>query len=69
METEKMYYAEKFNKSGEAQIQIIWEEWFWDSLEFGGRFDEQTYLVGQPRPERRLSSVGMCLEIFSVGSF
>jgi DNA replication regulator DPB11 len=35
-ETDKMRYAEKFNNRGEANIHIIWEEWFWDSLEFGG---------------------------------
>ena len=35
-ETEKMQYAEKFNSRGEAKIHLVWEEWFWDSLEFGG---------------------------------
>jgi DNA replication regulator DPB11 len=35
-ETDKMRYAEKFNKRGEANIHVVWEEWFWDSLEFGG---------------------------------
>jgi hypothetical protein len=35
-ETEKMKYAEKFNRQGEARIWLVWEEWFWDSLEFGG---------------------------------
>ena len=35
-ETDKMKYAEKFNKRGEANIHLVWEEWFWDSLEFGG---------------------------------
>lgn len=37
-ETEKMRYAEKFNRAGEADppIQLVWEEWFWDSLEYGG---------------------------------
>ncbi|KAH7906812.1 hypothetical protein BJ138DRAFT_1071221 [Hygrophoropsis aurantiaca] len=51
--TEKMRYAEKFNKRGEANISIVWEEWFWDSLEFGGRFDERKYQVSRPRPERK----------------
>lgn len=36
--TEKMKYAEKFNQRGEANIQIVWEEWFWDSLDFGGAY-------------------------------
>ncbi|KAI0256238.1 hypothetical protein BJV78DRAFT_448279 [Lactifluus subvellereus] len=52
-ETEKMRYARKFNERGEADIKLVWEEWFWDSLEFGGRFEETSYLVTHPRPERR----------------
>ncbi|KAG7088076.1 hypothetical protein E1B28_012107 [Marasmius oreades] len=52
-ETDKMHYAEKFNRKREADIKLVWEEWFWDSLEFGGRFDEDKYQVRQPRPERR----------------
>ncbi|KAK7436714.1 protein kinase activating protein dpb11 [Stygiomarasmius scandens] len=55
-ETDKMRYAQKFNKTGEADIKVVWEEWFWDSLEFGGRFDENTYAVHQPRPEPRISA-------------
>ena len=34
--TEKMEYAEKFNKKGEANIKLVWEEWFWDCINFGG---------------------------------
>lgn len=34
--TEKMKYAEKFNQRREAKIRLVWEEWFWDSLEYGG---------------------------------
>ncbi|KAF8872587.1 hypothetical protein BD779DRAFT_1613786 [Infundibulicybe gibba] len=52
-ETDKMGYAEKFNSRGEAKIHLVWEEWFWDSLEFGGRFDEEKYQVRRPRPERK----------------
>ncbi|KDR78628.1 hypothetical protein GALMADRAFT_223890 [Galerina marginata CBS 339.88] len=52
-ETDKMRYAEKFNSRGEAKIHLVWEEWFWDSLDFGGRFDEATYQVSRPRPERK----------------
>jgi DNA replication regulator DPB11 len=52
-ETDKMRYAEKFNSKGEANVHLVWEEWFWDSLEFGGRFDEQRYQVRRPRPERK----------------
>ncbi|KAG8212867.1 hypothetical protein J3R82DRAFT_11191 [Butyriboletus roseoflavus] len=52
-ETDKMKYAEKFNKHKEAHIHLVWEEWFWDCLEFGGRFDERKYQVSRPRPERK----------------
>ncbi|KAG1735309.1 uncharacterized protein EDB91DRAFT_1144813 [Suillus paluster] len=52
-ETEKMRYADKFNKRGEAKIYVVWEEWFWDCLEFGGRFEEKRYAVTRPRPERK----------------
>ncbi|KAJ4473759.1 hypothetical protein J3R30DRAFT_3511458 [Lentinula aciculospora] len=54
-ETDKMFYAEKFNKQGEADIKLVWEEWFWDSLEFGGRFDENIYQARRPRPKPRKS--------------
>jgi len=37
-ETEKMHYARKFNERGEAGIKLVWEEWFWDSLGFGGAY-------------------------------
>ncbi|KAG9311103.1 hypothetical protein JVU11DRAFT_9012 [Chiua virens] len=53
IETDKRKYAEKFNKRKEANIHLVWEEWFWDSLEFGGRFDEKKYQVSRPRPERK----------------
>jgi hypothetical protein len=42
-ETDKIRYANKFNARGEARIQIVWEEWFWDSLEFGGGFDRENH--------------------------
>ncbi|KAE9400377.1 hypothetical protein BT96DRAFT_650615 [Gymnopus androsaceus JB14] len=53
--TDKMYYAEKFNKQGEASIKLVWEEWFWDCLEFGGRFEEDRYQMQHPRPKPRKS--------------
>lgn len=34
--TDKMSYAEKFNERGEADIKLVWEEWFWDCVNFGG---------------------------------
>ncbi|KAJ7449521.1 hypothetical protein FB451DRAFT_1287192 [Mycena latifolia] len=54
-ETDKMRYADKFNRAGEADppIQLVWEEWFWDCLEYGGRFEEARYQARLPRPERR----------------
>lgn len=54
-ETDKMFYAEKFNKQGEADIKLVWEEWFWDSLEFGGLWSFFNTL--------------MILEIFYPGRF
>ncbi|KAF8920607.1 hypothetical protein CPB85DRAFT_1272057 [Mucidula mucida] len=56
-ETDKMKYAEKFNQRREANIQLVWEEWFWDSLEHGGRFEETAYQVHQPRTQRRSQPV------------
>lgn len=52
-ESEKVRYAQKFNDMREAQIHIVWEDWFWDSLRFGGRFNEERYLVSNPRPSPR----------------
>ncbi|KAJ7226651.1 hypothetical protein B0H12DRAFT_241686 [Mycena haematopus] len=54
-ETDKMRYADKFNRAGEANppIQLVWEDWFWDSLDCGGRFDESNYQARLPRPQRR----------------
>ncbi|KAI0035513.1 hypothetical protein K488DRAFT_43095, partial [Vararia minispora EC-137] len=53
-ETDKMKYARKFNERREANIKIVWEEWFNDCLEYGaGQFDETPYLIEKPRPEPR----------------
>ncbi|KAI9064973.1 hypothetical protein FKP32DRAFT_1712505 [Trametes sanguinea] len=57
-ETEKVRYAEKFNRMGEARIHIVWEDWFWDSLRFGGHFDEEAYKVSNPRPPPKLLPEG-----------
>ncbi|KAF8190003.1 hypothetical protein K438DRAFT_1971489 [Mycena galopus ATCC 62051] len=64
-ETEEMRYADKFNTTGEADppIQLVWEEWFWDSLEFGGRFDETAYNARSPRPERRVAPASQSPQI------
>ena len=52
-ETDKMRYARKFNERGEADIKLVWEEWFWDSLNFGG-----THLLS-------FSTLGTCDMTFS----
>jgi len=61
--TEKMRYAEKFNQRGEANVHIIWEEWFWDSLHFGGRFDEEPYKVSNPPPQRKALPESLCYSL------
>jgi hypothetical protein len=48
-----MRYAENFNSRCEAKINLVWEEWVWDSLDFGGRFEEEKYDVRKPCPERK----------------
>ena len=69
VETDKMRYAKKFNTKGEAAIHLVWEEWFWDSLRFGGQSD----LRPSSHPSlsssifRSISSIfGICN--FSVGA-
>lgn len=34
--TRKMQVAEKANRRGLGTIRMVWEEWFWDCLEFRG---------------------------------
>ncbi|OJT01769.1 DNA topoisomerase 2-binding protein 1 [Trametes pubescens] len=57
-DSEKVRYADKFNRLGEARIHIVWEDWFWDSLRFGGRFEEEAYKVSNPRPPPRVLPEG-----------
>jgi len=52
-----MGYADKFNKRSEAKAHVVWEEWFWDYLKFGGRFEEKCYVVTRPRPERKTTNL------------
>lgn len=52
--SDKVKYAHKFNERKEANISIVWEEWFWDSIAFGGRFAEDEYLISKPRPKRKV---------------
>lgn len=49
-ESDKIRYAEKFIMRGEAQIHMVWEDWFWDSLKVKGRLEEARYNVRNPRP-------------------
>lgn len=48
--TDKMRLAEKFVNRGEAEIHMVWEDWFWDSLKMKGRLEEARYNVRNPRP-------------------
>ncbi|PFH51104.1 hypothetical protein AMATHDRAFT_80477 [Amanita thiersii Skay4041] len=52
-ETDKIRYARRFTQRGEANIRLVWEEWFWDSVDFGGRMNEDQYDIQNPRPKRR----------------
>ena len=51
--SEKVKYAQRFNEKGEASIRIVWEEWFWDSIEAHGCCDEERYSITKPRPSRK----------------
>ncbi|KIY66758.1 hypothetical protein CYLTODRAFT_491227 [Cylindrobasidium torrendii FP15055 ss-10] len=50
-QVEQRRYAEKFNARGEANIQLVWEDWLWDCLKFYGRLDEADYIISRPKPE------------------
>ncbi|KDQ59126.1 hypothetical protein JAAARDRAFT_206090 [Jaapia argillacea MUCL 33604] len=41
--------ALKFKERGEADIKILWEDWFWDCVEFGGRWGVGRYEVFEGR--------------------
>ncbi|KAI0084130.1 hypothetical protein BDY19DRAFT_973992 [Irpex rosettiformis] len=51
--TDQMRYAAKFNRQREADIKMVWLEWFWDCLKVGGRCDEEAYNISSPRPFRK----------------
>ncbi|THH28236.1 hypothetical protein EUX98_g5958 [Antrodiella citrinella] len=57
--TDKMIYAQKFNERREANIHIVWEEWLWDCITYGGRFDEEEYSITKPRPQRKTGPIPM----------
>ncbi|GJE85651.1 BRCT domain-containing protein [Phanerochaete sordida] len=48
--SEKMLYAAKFNARKEADICIVWEQWFWDCVRVQGMVDEARYDVSRPPP-------------------
>lgn len=35
--TAKMKFIEKLNKTSEEKIHLVWEEWFWDCMDFHGK--------------------------------
>ncbi|KAJ7656292.1 hypothetical protein DFH06DRAFT_468904 [Mycena polygramma] len=59
VDTDKMRDAEELNRVrlADPPIQLVWEEWFWDSLEYHGRFDETLYRTRRPRRARREPSI------------
>ncbi|KAL5504090.1 DPB11 [Sanghuangporus vaninii] len=52
--TLKMQYAMKYNDTRAKKLHLVWEDWFWDCLEFKGVLDERIYLATGPRPPRRI---------------
>ncbi|KAL5485961.1 DPB11_7 [Sanghuangporus weigelae] len=52
--TPKMQYAMKYNDTRAKKVHLVWEDWFWDCLEFKGILDERSYLATGPRPPRRI---------------
>ncbi|KAJ7584435.1 hypothetical protein C8J56DRAFT_951061 [Mycena floridula] len=54
--TDKIHLAEEMNAKG-TKIRLVWEQWFWDCIAFGGRFDEDKYHIRRPKPKPKLLSV------------
>ncbi|KAL5525831.1 hypothetical protein ACEPAG_7168 [Sanghuangporus baumii] len=52
--TPKMQYAVKHNETRAKKVHLVWDDWFWDCLEFKGILDEKGYLATGPRPPRRI---------------
>lgn len=44
--SEKVKYIEASNAREETNIHIVWEDWLWDCLSMGGRYEETDYKVG-----------------------
>ena len=34
----KKHFIQKLNEANDTKIQVVWEEWLWDSLSLGGKF-------------------------------
>ncbi|KAG9010067.1 hypothetical protein FRB90_008023, partial [Tulasnella sp. 427] len=58
-DSEKVKWARATNverkKSGsQALIQIVWEEWLFDSIDWQGKWDETNHRIDNPRPARKV---------------
>ncbi|KAG8965377.1 hypothetical protein FRC00_004533 [Tulasnella sp. 408] len=58
-ESEKVKWARAANmerkKSGvQYLIQLIWEEWLFDSIDWQGKWEEPNYRIENPRPSRKI---------------
>ncbi|KAF8526261.1 hypothetical protein BU17DRAFT_62242 [Hysterangium stoloniferum] len=52
--SDKIQWSKEYNQKFKSRkIQMVWEEWFWDSLEFGGRWDETSYDITNQRSARK----------------
>ncbi|KLO18561.1 hypothetical protein SCHPADRAFT_844830 [Schizopora paradoxa] len=51
--SKKMQYINQLNATRDEKVHIVWEEWFWDCLEFGGQLEEASYDAKGPRPKRK----------------
>ncbi|KIO26339.1 hypothetical protein M407DRAFT_24424 [Tulasnella calospora MUT 4182] len=58
-ESEKVKWAKGANvdrkKSGvQFLIQLVWEEWLFDSMDWQGKWEETNYRIDNPRPSRKI---------------
>ncbi|KAG8981115.1 hypothetical protein FRC05_004015 [Tulasnella sp. 425] len=58
-DSEKVKWAKGANaerkKSGlQTVIQMVWEEWLLDSIDWKGKWDEANYRIESPRPSRKI---------------
>ncbi|EJD06504.1 uncharacterized protein FOMMEDRAFT_165286 [Fomitiporia mediterranea MF3/22] len=50
----KMQFVMKANRTATTKVHLVWEDWFWDCLEFKGILNEKEYVATGPRPQRRM---------------